>query len=314
LQYDCNANVMTLASTRGWHDAAVGILDATVNAAELIEVARTTLPPAAAEAWIGLLRPAAGLRRAAAGEMVVGRLGGTPALPSGMEWPRSRAGRPLGFIAGIDLGRLPVGDLDVPLPAEGTLLLFYRDPSEDPYEVFWISDPEPEDQPSAGHVVFVPAGTKTTLRTETDATVYPEVPLTGDLIATGPDREHPAWEQAVAGLSETDRRSITERTRRVEFWDEISRRSRIPEYRLGGYARPWQRPVELEATWMHRDAPSPSPDAALLDEALQWTSLVQIDSDRDAEMMWFGSLYWVMRRDDIAAGRFEAATFIFQVS
>jgi hypothetical protein len=31
-------------------------------------------------------------------------------------------------------------------------------------------------------------------------------------------------------------------------------------------------------------------------------------------MKWFGSLYWTMRRDDIAATRFDAATFIFQAS
>ncbi|GAA0533157.1 hypothetical protein GCM10010172_12510 [Paractinoplanes ferrugineus] len=49
-------------------------------------------------------------------------------------------------------------------------------------------------------------------------------------------------------------------------------------------------------------------------EALLWTSLVQIDSDNDTEMVWgdCGSLYWVRRRDDLAAGRFDAAAFIFQ--
>ena len=41
-----------------------------MNAAELIEVARATLPAAAAEAWIGLLRPAFELRRAGVGEAV----------------------------------------------------------------------------------------------------------------------------------------------------------------------------------------------------------------------------------------------------
>jgi uncharacterized protein YwqG len=292
----------------------VGILDSTANAAELIELARATLPPAAAEAWIGLLRPAVELRRAGAGESIVGQLGGTPAFPIGVEWPRSRAGQPLGFVASIDLGRIPVSALDIPLPADGTLLLFYRDPSEDPYEAFWISDPEPDEQPPTGHVVFVPAGTETTRRTEPGATVYPEVPLAGDLIATGPRRGHPALDHAVAGLPEQDRTFVTQTTPRVEFWDELSRRSRIPGHRLGGYADSWQEPVELEATWTRLGTALPNSDPALWNEAQHWTSLVQIDSDNDAEMMWFGSLYWTMRRDDIAATRFDAATFVFQVS
>ncbi|MEU4626651.1 YwqG family protein [Actinoplanes sp. NPDC023801] len=292
----------------------MGILDSAVNVAELVEVARATLPSAAAEAWIGLLRPAVGLRRAVTGELAVGQLGGAPALPVGMEWPRTRAGRPLGFIASIDLARVPIRDLDVPLPTDGTLLLFYRDPSEDPYEVFGISDPEPEDQPPTGYVVFVPAGTQTTPWTEAGATLYPEVGLTGDLIATGPRRGHPALEQALAELSDADREFVTGTTRRVEFWDELSRRSRLPGHLLGGYAHAWQEPVEFEAAWMRLDAASPDSVTAVLGEAQHWTSLVQLDSGNDADMMWFGSLYWMMRRDDIAAARFDAATSIFQVS
>jgi uncharacterized protein YwqG len=277
-------------------------------------VARATLPRMAAEAWIRLLRPAVELRRAGTGESVVGQLGGMPAMPIGGEWPRSPAGRPLGFVAGIDLGRVPVSVLDVPLPADGTLLLFYRDPSEDPYEVFRISDPEPDDQPPAGHVVYVPVGTARTTRTEPGATVYPEVPLTGDLIATGPRRGHPALEHAVADLPEQDRRFLTETTRRVEFWDELSRRSRIPGHRVGGYAHAWQEPVELVSAWTRLGTSVPNSDPALWEEVRHWTSLVQIDSDHDADMEWFGSLYWTMRHDDIAAARFDAATFIFQVS
>jgi uncharacterized protein YwqG len=52
----------------------------------------------------------------------------------------------------------------------------------------------------------------------------------------------------------------------------------------------------------------------VLDEARHWTSLVQIDSDEDADMVWgdHGSLYWVVHSGDLAAGRLEAATFTGQ--
>jgi hypothetical protein len=189
----------------------VGILGSTSNAAALIAVARATLPPAAVDVWIKLLRPAVRLRQAGAGEQIVGQLGGTPMLPDGIPWPRSQAGRPLGFVAGIDLGRVPVAGLDIPLPADGTLLFFYRDPSEDPVvEPFWISDPLPEIQPPAPAVVFVPAGTATTARAETGATVYPEVRLTAELVATGPGEHHPALIRATAQLPAVDRQLMAD--------------------------------------------------------------------------------------------------------
>ena len=289
------------------------IVESTANAAELIEAARATLPPAVADTWIGLLRPAVRLRRAEGSEPVAGHLGGSPALPENMEWPRSEAGRPLGLVAGIE-GRVPAGGLDLPLPADGMLLLFYRDPSEDPHETFRISDPVPVDQPPAGQVVFVPAGTATTMRSEPGAAVYPEVPLAVEVTATGPDWEHPALQQAVAGLSEADREFMGEASNSDEFRDEVSMRTETPRHYLGGYADPVQGSVEVAAAWQRLGSRVPYSDPALWDEARLWTSLVQIDSDDDAEMRWgdCGSLYWVMRRDDLAAGRFAAAAFIFQ--
>ncbi|MEU4241712.1 YwqG family protein [Actinoplanes sp. NPDC026619] len=294
----------------------MGILGSMVNAAGLIEAARATLPPAVADAWIGLLRPAIRLRRAEAGEQTVGQLGGSPALPDGMPWPRSQAGRSLGFVAGIDLSRLPISSLDVPLPADGTLLLFYRDPSEDPYEVFLISDPVPVEQPPTGLVVFVPEGTVTTVRTEPGAAIYPEVPLTGELIATGPDWEHPALRSAVAQLSDADRDFMADASNSDDFRDEVGDRTEPPRHYLGGYADPVQGSVEVEAAQQHLGSRLPYSDPALCDQARRWTSLVQIDSDDDAGMMWgdCGSLYWMMRPDDIAAARFEAAAFTFQCS
>ncbi|WP_250001575.1 YwqG family protein [Actinoplanes sp. M2I2] len=291
-------------------------MDSTANAAELIEAARATLPPAVADAWIGLMRPAVRLRRAAAGEPVAGQLGGSPALPENVEWPRSEAGRPLGFVAGIDLGRVPAGLLDMPLPVGGMLLLFYRDPAEDPHETFWISDPVPVDEPPTGRVVFVPAGTATTVRSEPGAAVYPEVPLAVEVTATGPDWEHPALRQAVEELSDADKEFMADAFNSDEFGDEVSMRTEMPRHYLGGYAYPVQDSVEVAAAWQRLGSDVSYSDPALWDEARLWTSLVQIDSDDDAEMMWgdCGSLYWVIRRDDLAVGRFEAATFLFQCS
>jgi uncharacterized protein YwqG len=292
----------------------VGILESSANAAELIEVARATLPPAVADTWIGLLRPAVRFHRAEAGDVVVGQLGGSPALPEDLEWPRSAAGRPLGFVAGIDLARVPTGSLDIALPADGMLLMSYRDPSEDPDTRFWISDPVPVRQPPTGHIVFVPTGTETAVRTEPGAAVYPEIPLALEVTATGPDWEHPLLRYAAGDLSEADQEFLAEPYNSDDFRDEISMRMETPHHYLGGYAHPVQRSVEVAAAMQRLGSSVSYTDPALWEEARLWTSLVQIDSDDDAEMMWgdSGSLYWVMRRDDLAAGRFDAAAFIFQ--
>ncbi len=58
------------------------------------------------------------------------KIGGAPGLPDDTSWPVDRDGRPLSFVAQLDLASLPVVDDD--LPREGTLSFFYdtvRQPS-----------------------------------------------------------------------------------------------------------------------------------------------------------------------------------------
>ncbi len=296
----------------------MSVSDSTPAAAELVSVARATLPSAVAERWIGLLRPAIRLRPTQSPERPVAQLGGSPALPDGLAWPRSDAGQPLGFVAGIDLGRLPVGGLDIPLPTNGMLLLFYRDPLEDlPDVVLGVAGPLPDLQPPAAGLLYVPDGVATTERTApAGAATYRAVPLAGELIVTGPDWEHPALAEAVAGLSDADRGFMADPFNSDPFRIEIGERIAQPRHRIGGYADPVQGSVEVDVAQQRLGGHVSYSDPALHDQARQWTSLVQIDSDDDAEMMWgdCGSLYWVMRPDDIATRRFDAALFTFQCS
>ncbi|BEL05272.1 DUF1963 domain-containing protein [Actinoplanes sichuanensis] len=83
---------------------------------------------------------------------LVGRAGGLPRLPAGMEWPSS-GHDPLPFIAEIDCAALPrVGGL--PLPADGTLLFFlHHENAHDEFD-------ETKEQRHA-RVVYLPAGTDT---------------------------------------------------------------------------------------------------------------------------------------------------------
>jgi Domain of unknown function (DUF1963) len=296
----------------------VGISDSTSAAAELVAVAQATLPSAVAERWIGLLRPAIRLRRAEPAERPVAQLGGSPALPDGVAWPRSEAGQPLGFVASIDFGQLPVGQLDVPLPAEGTLLLFYRDPLEDmPEGVQGVAGPLPDLQPPEARLLHVPAGVAATARTAPPgAATYRAVPLAGEQIVTGPDWEHPALARAVAGLSDADRAFMADPFNSDPFRIEMGDKIDHPRHRVGGYANPVQGSVEVDVAHQRLGGRVSYSDPALHDQARQWTSIVQIDSDDDAGMMWgdCGCLYWLMRPADIAARRFDASEFTFQCS
>jgi uncharacterized protein YwqG len=295
------------------------ISDPPSAAAELVAVAQATLPPAVAEKWTGLLRPTIGLRHAEPGEQSVAQLGGSPALPDGLAWPHSDAGRPLGLVAGIDLGRLPVRSLDVALPVDGTLLLFYRDPLKDdpPYPARGIVGPLPDREPPSARVLHVPAGVATTARTAPPgAAGYRAVPLTAEQIVTGPDWEHPALARAVAGLSDADRAFMADPFNSDLFRIEMGERIDQPRHRIGGYADPVQGSVEVQVAQQRLGGRVSYSDPALYTQAAQWMSLVQIDSDDDAAMMWgdCGCLYWLMRSDDIAAGQFDAAEFTLQCS
>ena len=52
------------------------------------------------------------------------RLGGPAPLPAGQSWPCTATGRPLAFLAGIDLSELPDFDERNRYPGGGWLLLF----------------------------------------------------------------------------------------------------------------------------------------------------------------------------------------------
>lgn len=74
------------------------------------------------------------------------RLGGTGLLPAGEPWPTRPDGRPLSFVAALDLVELPTL---APLPPDGTLLVYW---DFDWYQV------EPFDWVAGTRVLYLPAG------------------------------------------------------------------------------------------------------------------------------------------------------------
>ncbi|MFG3553881.1 DUF1963 domain-containing protein [Micromonospora sp. NPDC047557] len=90
---------------------------------------------------------------------LVGRSGGLPRLPVGMQWP-SAGSRPLQFVASFDCSALPRVD-GLALPTEGSLLFFLD------HEWADEADDVAGEQRYA-RVVYVPAGTDTATAPEPD--------------------------------------------------------------------------------------------------------------------------------------------------
>jgi uncharacterized protein YwqG len=282
-----------------------------------MRLARRELPPAAADQWVSLLRPSLRLRAAEKNKVLVGQLGGVPVLPDGFAWPHWDGYGPLTFIAEIDCGQLPSSTLS--MPHTGTLLFFCAD-GQAGSEIYpgWPptgrGDPENRD---AARVVYIPAGTPVSER-DSPAGIEPYalVELAGELFTTGPAWDSPIFREAIAPLDDDIHAFMSDSSNGDSFGDALwELMPKAPgRHRISGHADPIQDAVELDVAHTQLDGAVPYGDPALHEEALRWTLLAQFDSDDQAGMKWggSGSLYWLIRPDDLADRRFDEALFTWQ--
>ena len=252
----------------------------TRTAARLAEIAADHLDPDAARRWLALLRPAVQLVPAGPGDPVVARLGGTPELPPGTEWPHWPGQGRLSFVVELDLAALAAtgADAGITLPAEGRLLGFYFEPDGDG-RVVLPGDPGTVPGSRLFHV------------TGTGPAADPAAELAAMQTLTWPDMSHPALEDA--GLEELP----------DPFWDELDevREEDLGSdsfgRQVGGWASPVQASVELETAELRLGAATS--DDVHQEEALRWRLLLQIDSDWAAGTAWEPAtcLYWLARTD-----------------
>ena len=86
---------------------------------------------------------------------VLSRLGGPPLLPAGCAWPHHGRGRPLSFLAGLNLAEIRAAGGDQRLPADGWLLFFA---DLDTGECEGMVDYSDNDDDAPARVLHVPAG------------------------------------------------------------------------------------------------------------------------------------------------------------
>ncbi|MEU1664266.1 YwqG family protein [Streptomyces sparsogenes] len=265
-------------------------------------LARTHLPADLADRWTALLRPAAHLRKAGPGDPVVGRLGGLPRLPDGVEWPVWEGHGPLAFVAVVDCAALPREALDIPLPEDGLLAFFYYG-DEDDDALVDAADP---DTWAGARVLHLPPGSAAAPERPAPAgiTPYPEVDLTVHTALSAPDFDSLAL---TAAFGEGELPDAFQRA----VWQHQSGVA----HQIGGHAQSVQTAVEIEVAHGALGGREVSwEDPRIEKEAQGWVLLAQFDSDEAADMMWgdAGALYWLIRPDDLAAGRFERAMFTWQ--
>jgi uncharacterized protein YwqG len=244
-------------------------------------------------------RPAVQLIKSAA--RASSYFGGAPALPRGMTWPTNR-GKPLGFMACLDLTALAKTFPQPWLPSSGRLLFFY-DAEDQP----WGFDPK-----DRGGWAVIRVG---------DEPVSPSAPAADSVKRYAIDfREigtYPSWERSeveALALSDEEAEHLT------DLHD--SSYGGLARHQLGGFPSPVQGDtMELECQLVSNgiycgDASGyESPLAKAIEAgAKDWRLLLQIDSDDDLGVMWGdgGILYFWIRESDALAGRFENCWVVVQ--
>ncbi len=236
------------------------------------------------------------------------KIGGQPDLPTDVDWPL-RDGRPLTFLAQINLSHLPIINDSVALPRSGLLSFFY-----DTIEQPWGFDPK---DAGSSRVLYI----QDSLPVERRAmpSELPEEAQFSELRVS--PQEHyslPNWQNEVA-------HSLDLNEEQMDTYEQI-RLNLSPEYpstchQLLGWPDEIQGPMELECqlvtNGLYCGDPSGYQDPRAVDiapGAADWRLLLQLDSDDRARMNWgdAGRLYFWIREQHLDDHSFDATWAILQ--
>ena len=240
-------------------------------------------------------------------ERTPSQLGGSPIATPDLAWP-SCDGRPLAFLATIDLTQLQRTHPIEWLPPSGALLFFY-DVAEQP----WGFDPKDRD---GWRVIYIeqPQG-RAEMPFPSTLDVANQLPR--QFLAFQTIRSYPSFgRDAISALRFTDDESGQYEALTLRpFGDR-------PRHQITGYPTPIQGDeMETESQLASNGIYLGDPDAykdprvkALDAGAAEWRLLFQIDSDEAADVMWgdVGTIYFWVRESDARAGRFERSWLILQ--
>ena len=227
-------------------------------------------------------------------------------VPPGFTWPTWK-GKPLSFLAQLDLPEVASAGGQSWLPPVGKLYFFY-----DQDQSTWGFDPADR---GSWRVIYSEAGTSTLMRGESPSnteSVFVETPTTFRKIMSYPD-----WQRPAIDVRDT---SDEEFEQLAAMW--LSAFGENPKHQLFGFPVPVQGDsMELECQLASNGVYCGAPEGFKSARAIQlapgakdWRLLFQIDSDDDVGMMWgdVGTLYFWVRESDARASNFGDAWMILQ--
>lgn len=249
------------------------------------------------------------------------KLGGLPDLPANIGWPDCE-GAPLAFIGQISLREIPSPS---PLPRDGIVSFFY-----DNAQSAWGFDPKDQ---SSFRVLYFPMPEE--LR-RAHSPVKDEPPSLLQKIKGSSRKRSEFYFQIFAvrrlafvpfqsipdpcaKLLERALRELEDQDMYANFFDDYSHQG--PAHQLLGWPTLIQNEMELECQmvtngiYMGDTSGHKHLRRAELEKSKQdWTLLLQVDSDDDAQMMWgdAGMLYFWIRRQDLERAVFDSVWCILQ--
>jgi len=240
------------------------------------------------------------------------RLGGLPLLPRSLAWPRHRR-RPLTFIAQIQLSELQGFEIPPECPKQGRLY-FFCDVRELP--------PSGDDIDDVGRwrVLFHPDEKEPVAEAPAPQKLEPhEVLRKMPLILRQAMSIPPTRSVELTRLPEMD-----DKTRGRYFDLHYALWPEGPHHRLFGHPLSIQGCMQRTAQFVSQGEVLPegvyswyehSRAAELMPGAHDWILLLQIDSDESLSKYYWGdagTLYYWIKRKDLAAGRFDRVWFFMQ--
>ncbi len=247
------------------------------------------------------------------------RLGGWPDLPAQTEWPRSN-GRPMAFLAQLNLAEACSAQPDLRLPKQGLLSFFLgcldetytKDPDlRERFMVDIVQDNPVANDP--GWAVLYTADGSSLSRRELSETPLPELfdPSLVKFKAVGK-----SFADVRSAHIESLGLSASERADYIEMTNQLQRSNE--NHQLLGHPTLIQfTPPELFVAKGSDDVPFDRQSAEykkLATEAFDWTLLLQLTSDDHADFVWgdAGNFYFYIKRSDLADLDFSDTRIFFE--
>lgn len=227
-------------------------------------------------------------------EIAIGgsKLGGNPDLPPDFIWP-VESEKPLGFLGQINLQDVAPFDVEKLLPQTGTLAFFYRFIAEkrhnnDTGRVIWFDNAELH-RKSLPTATLIP-----------DCMTIPCCQLAFETEYTTIEFHH------------SELNGIWDYNEYIDVFRPAFGRTKNV-HRMLGYPVVVQDPIFITAEMERTKLEYRSNQEVINAETDNWQLLLQIDSQPDNWLLGdMGTMFFVMRKEDLAARRFDKTQFYFE--